>query len=102
MNNSLAFCFKEARLSTTIDSDIEYNNFCGPVSTIMKVLKKDGDLISQFDNINGNDIPFLERFADLPPQFISTPHQKTLINNHTDANEGKFKGYLYSDNIFGF
>ena len=28
VNNGFAFCFKEARLSTTIGSDIETNNFC--------------------------------------------------------------------------
>ena len=35
----------------------------------------DGDLLSQFDNINENDIPILERLADLPPQIRFTPHQ---------------------------
>ena len=29
VNNGIAFCFKEARLSTTIGSDIEINKFCG-------------------------------------------------------------------------
>ena len=34
----------------------------------MKVISnKDGDL-SQFDNINENDIPILERLTDLPPK----------------------------------
>ena len=46
---------------------IEHNKFCGQVSTIMRViLNKDGDLLSQFDNNNENDIPILERLADLP------------------------------------
>ena len=40
VNNGYAFCFKEARLSTNIGSDIEHNNFCGQVSTIMKVISK--------------------------------------------------------------
>ena len=58
----------------------------------MRVISnKYGDLLSQFDNINENDIPVLERLADLPPQIRSTPHQKMLINNHTDANKGKKK-----------
>ena len=92
LNNRYAFCFKEARLSTNIGSDIEYNKFCGQVSTIMKVLSnKDDDLLSQFGNINENDIPLLERLADLLPQIRSTPHQKTLIDNHLDANKGKAK-----------
>ena len=103
VNNGYAFCFKEARLSTTIGSDIEINNFCGQVSTIMRAIsEKDGDLLSQFDNINGNDIPILERLADLPTQIRSTPHQKMLIDNHTDANKGKIKGYLYLEDLFGF
>ena len=93
-----AFCFKEARLSTTIGDVIEINKCCGPVSTIMRVISnKDGDLLSQSENINENDIPVLEKLADLPPQIRSTPHQKMLINNHTDANKGKIKGCLYLD-----
>ena len=93
VNNGYAVCFKEARLSTTIGSDIEDNKFCGQVSTIMKVItNKDDDLLSQFGNINENDIPLLERLADLPPQIRSTPHQKMLNDNHTDANKCKIKG----------
>ena len=42
------------------------------------------------------------RFADLPPEILSTLHHKMLINNHTDANEGKIKGYLYLEDIFAF
>ena len=103
VNNGFAFCFKEARLSTTIGSDIEINKFCGQVSTIMRAISnKDGDLLSQFDNINENDMPVLEQLADLPVQIRDTPHQKMLINNHTDANKGKIKGYLYLEDIFGF
>ena len=103
VNNGFAFCFKEARLSTTIGSDIEINKFCGQVSTIMKsITNKDDDLLSQFGNINENDIPILERLADLPPQIRDSPHQKMLINNHTDVNKGKIKGYLYLEDIFGF
>ena len=103
VNNGYAFCFKEARLSTTIGSDIEHKEFCGLVSTIMKVISnKDDDLLSQFGNINENDIPLLERLADLPPQIRSTPHQKMLIDNHTDANKSKIKGYFYLEDIFGF
>ena len=103
VNNGYAFCFKEARLGTTVGSDIEHNNFCGQVSTIMRSISdKDGDLLSQLDNINENDIPILERMADLPPQIRSTPHQKLLINNHTDANKGKINGYFFLEDIFGF
>ena len=102
VKNAFAFCFKEASLSTTLGCDIEINKFFGQLSTIMRVISnKDGDLLSQFDNITENDIPVLERLADLPPQIRSTPHQKMLINNHTDVNKGKLKGYLYIEDIFG-
>ena len=66
------------------------------------ISNKDGDLVSQFDNINENDIPVLNRLADLPIQIRDTPQQKMLINNHTDANKSKIKGYLYLEDIFGF
>ena len=103
VNNGYAFCFKEARLSTTIGSDIEHNKFCGQISTIMKVVSnKDDDLLSQFGNINENGIPLLEILTDLPVQIRDTPHQKMLIDNHLDANKGKIKGYLYLEDIFGF
>ena len=96
LNNGFAFCFKEASLSTTIGGDIEINKFCGQVSTIMRVISyKAGDFLSKFDKINENDMPVLERLADLPPQIRDTPLQEMLINNHTDANKGKIKGYLY-------
>ena len=102
VNNWFAFCFKEARLSTTIGSDIEINKFCGQVSTILRVIpNKDGDLLSQFD-INENDIPIPERLSDLPPRIRSTPHQKVLLNNRTDANKDKINGYLYIEDFFGF
>ena len=66
------------------------------------ISNKDGDLLSQFDNIIEIDISVLKRLADLPVQIRETPHQKMLINNHTDANKGKIKGYLYLEDIFGF
>ena len=66
------------------------------------ISNKDGDILSQFDNFNENDIPILERLADLLPKIRDSLHQKMLINNHTDANKGKIKGYLYLEDIFGF
>ena len=66
------------------------------------ISNKDGDLLSQFDNINENDIPILEKLANLPPQIRDTLHQKMLINNDTDATKGKIKGFLYLEDIFGF
>ena len=103
LNNGFAFCFKEARLSTTIGSHNEINKLCGQISTFMRAISnRDGDLLSQFDNIFENDIPILEQLANLPVHIRDTPHQKMLINNHTDANKGKIKGYLYLEDIFGF
>ena len=103
VNNGFAFCFKEARLGTTIGSDNENNKFCGQLSTIMRAISNiDGDLLSQFDNNNEKVIPILERLADLPPQIRSTPHQKMLKDNHTDSSRGKIKGYLYLEEFFGF
>ena len=103
VNHAFAFCFTEARFSTTCGSDIEQSKFCGQISTIMKAISnKDGDLLSQFHNINENDIPILERIADLQPQIRDTPHQKMLLKNHTDAKKGKDKRYLYLEDIFGF
>ena len=103
VNNGFAFCFKEARLSTTIGSDIKLNKFCGQISTIMTVISnRDDHLLSQFGNINENDIPFLERLVDLPPQIRSTPQQKMFIDDHNDPNKGKSKGYLFLEDIFGF
>ena len=103
VNNGFAFCFKEARLSTSIGGDIEINKWGGPISTVMRVVSnKDGDLLSQFDKINENDIPVLERLANLPPQNRSTPNQKMLTNNQTNANKGKIKGYPYLEETFGF
>ena len=103
VNNAFAFCFKEARLTNLIGGDIEINKFCGQISTVMRVISnKDGDLLSQFDNINENDIPVFNRLADLPVQVRDTTHQKMLINNHTDANKGKIEGLLYLEDVFGF
>ena len=38
VNNAFAYCFKEARLSTTGSSDIEHNKSVGQVSTSMRAL----------------------------------------------------------------
>ena len=52
-NNGLAYVFQEVVLSTTSGSNLEHNKFVGQISTIMRILtSKDGDLLSQFDNIN--------------------------------------------------
>ena len=46
MNNALAFCIKEAALSTTGGMEIKVVKSLGPVSTIMRVLtSRDGDFV---------------------------------------------------------
>ena len=88
VNNNFDFFKKRSTLGTTIGGEFEFNKFCGQVSTIVRVISnKDGDLLSQFDNIDENDIPILERLANLPPQIRDTPHQKMLKTTITDANK---------------
>ena len=69
----------------------------------MKVISnKYGASLSEFDKINENDKPILERLITLPPQITDTPHQKMLINNHIEANKGNTKRYLFLEDIYGF
>ena len=97
------FCSEEARLSTSIGNHFEDNKIFGQVSTIMKVISnKYGDLLSQFDNINEDDIPIFRRLMNSPAQIRNTPQQKLLINNHTDANKGKIERHLKLEGISGF
>ena len=97
-NNALAYCFKEGRLGVTSGSDLEHNKYCGPVSTIMRVItSKEADLLSHFDNINeGNG----------DADFHSTSLKKMLIDNHNivgqEVNKGKTKAQLALENLFGF
>ena len=73
VNNGFAYCFKEARLTTSVGGDIEIDKVRGQISTIMRAISnKDGDLLSQFDNINENNIPVLERLTNLPPHQVNT------------------------------
>ena len=94
-NNGLAYVFQEAVLATTSGSNLEHNKFVGQISTIMRVLtSKDGDLLSQFDNINE---------GNTNDNFDSTSLKKMLIDNHeADANRGNIKGQLALEHIFGF
>ena len=90
INIALAYCFKEARFSTTGSSDLEHNKYVGQVSTIMRSLtSKDSDLSSCFDKKGEsalNDNNLLKRI---------------LIKNHTVANKGKYKTKLELEHIFG-
>ena len=89
INNALAYCFKEAKLSKTGGSDLEHKNYVGQVSRIIRFLAyKDKDLSSCFDKSGEsalNDTDVLKRI---------------LIINHIDVNI--YKGKLELEHIFGF
>ena len=90
INNALAYCFKEARLSTTGGSDLEHNKYVGQASTIMRLLtSKDSDLSSCFDK--SCESPLDDNVL-----------KRILINNHLDANKGRYRGRLELEHIFGF
>ena len=94
VNNAFAHCFKEGVINTTGGMEIENIKFLGQISTIMKSLtSKDGDLLSQFDNINEGETEDDIRSASL---------YKMLINNHIEANRGKIRGQLPLEDVFGF
>ena len=99
-NNGFSYVFKEARLSTSTN-DLEHNKYVGQISTIMRLVSsRDGDLLSQFDNIN-EEIGVNE--AATSDNIRSTSLNKMLIANHeNDPNRGKIKGQLPLEQIFGF
>ena len=75
VKNAFAYCFKGARLSTTVGSDIEHINYVGQVSIIIRTLtNKDGDLLSHFDEID-----------ETQAQIKNTSLKFTLVNNHDIA-----------------
>ena len=80
VNNTFAYCFKEALSGMTGGSVIEHNKFCGPISTTMRSLtSKSGDLLSHFDKID-----------ETAAQKKNTSLKHHLVNNHDeDANKGK-------------
>ena len=91
--------FQEARLSTST-TDLELNKYCGQISTFMRfVSSRDGDLLSQFDNIN-EDVGVNE--AGTSDSIRSTSLHKMLITNHKAANRGKIKGQLPLEHILGY
>ena len=92
INSALAYVIHEAGISTASGVEIERNKFCGPISTIMRlVTQKDGDLSTYFDIIDESE-----------GQINNSSLKQILINNHTDHNKGIFSGHLPLQNIFGF
>ena len=99
-NNGLAYSFQEARLSTST-TDLEHNKYLGQISTIMRLVSsRDGDLLSQFDNIK-EEIGANE--AATSNNIRSTSLNKMLFTNHEeDVNRGKINGQLPLEHIIGF
>ena len=92
--NELAYVFQEAILATTSGSNLEHDKFVGQTSTIIRVLtSKDGDFLSQLDNIH-------EGNADA--NFVTTSLEKVLLNDHVDADKGKIEGQLPLQQILVF
>ena len=82
-NNGFAYVFQEARLSAST-TDLEHNKYVGQISTIMRVVSsRDGDLLSDFDNIN-EEVGVNE--AATTVNIRSTSLHKMLITNHEAAN----------------
>ena len=93
IKNAFAFCFQEARLSTTGESDLEHDKNEGQNSTVMHLItSNDGALLSHFDKIN-------ETQAE-----INNNSLKHMPNDDHEiyANKGKNKGQLSLENVFGF
>ena len=78
-------------MATTGGAVLEHNKYVGQVSTIMRLLtSKDGYLSSCFDK---------SAKSALADNYVL---KRILINNHTDANKGKYKVRLELEHIFGF
>ena len=91
--NAFAYCFKEARLSTTGGSDIKHNEFCGQISTIVRLLTSSNRYL--FFHFHKIDEP--------QAQIQSTSFKHLLINNHdVAANKSKTKGQLALEHNFRF
>ena len=71
-------------MSTSAGVEIEQNNKCRPISTVMRLItEKDGDLSACFDLIDETE-----------GEFDNSSLKKILINNHTDANKGLVRDHL--------
>ena len=98
-NNGLAYAFQEARLSTST-TDLEHIKYVGQISILMRVISsRDGDLLSQFDNINEEIGANEAATSDI---IRSTSLNKVLITNHEEAIRGKIEAQLSLEHTFGF
>ena len=93
VNRDFAYCFEEARSTTTGGSDIEHNKYVGQVLTNMRALtSKDGDLLSHFDKIDESE-------GEIENTSL---HHHFIINPDLPANKGRIKGALPPEFFFGF
>ena len=91
VNNAFAHCFKEGVILTTGGMEIENIKFLGQVSIMRALTRKDGDLLSHFNQVD-----------ETPAASNNTSLKQMLINNHTvEANRGKIRGQLLLEDIFG-
>ena len=86
-----AHFFEEATIAMSGNSEIDVNNYVGPVATIMRFLRsKDGDLSSKFDKVIENNIS-------------KTTLKELLKANQTiQTNKRKVFGQLPFEHIFRF
>ena len=97
-NKGFAYVFQEARLSTST-IDLEHNKYVCQISTIIRVVSsRDGDLLSQFENIN-EEVGANEDSTEEKIQ--SNSLNKMLITNLEAANRGKIKRQLPLEHILG-
>ena len=83
VNNFFAPLFEEATIATTGGSEVEINNYVGPVSAFMKLLtSKDGNFSSCFDKINEDNIN------------NTTLIKTSFDNNRIRTSKGKVFGQL--------
>ena len=92
INDAFAYCFKEAILSTTGGTELEYSKYLGQKSTIMRLLtSKGGDLSSCFDKKGENALN------------DNIVLKRILFNNYaTYVIKGNIKGHLPLEHVFGF
>ena len=91
VKNAFAYCFKEARLSTTGAGDIEHNQYCSQILTFVKALtSKDGDLLSHIDIVDESEAE-VENIS---------PHHHLFNNHDVAANKGEIKGQLPPEHKF--
>ena len=96
VNNGLAYCFKEATISTTGGVEIEQVKFIWQFSSIMRSLtSKDGELLTYFDKNTVDD----DTNATMNNVSLN---DRLIISHSVVVNRGKIKGQLPLEHIFGF